>query len=375
MVRLTHRVEDFNVHPDDPLGAGRNDYIKSRKFDETAGMDRHEAILAHPRLSDTFEKMSPVKQDLFRNLRDQLQDEGHKSAEATYQTFVEGLKENFAKDKKLQAALAKSENARSPAEIKQVERYNAVSKVLEGDKLEGDEKETYGNDPNIQSLQGYRAMQSHEGPFYPTPRKGDWVVNAEHELPEAPNALSMEGNEVSVPPPARRAYEYRRKLVEQSLPSNMETVREPVSSEQMHGQGNDTFKVTVQTKHSSAAENVHEGNKLAAALRAQGLKNVSSPMLREKNPNIDYGLHSGSIRAINHAIDALTHLKVTSRRRSMKEALEQGTLGLMRGSKADLGLMARNRVRGANADPVLAVHELLRRQRTQPGAGQDHAGY
>ena len=81
-------------------------------------------------------------------------------------------------------------------------------------------------------------------------------------------------------------------------------------------------------------------------------------MLREKNESIDYGLHSGTLRAMDHAVDALTHLS-KEEKNSLKEANEQAALGLMKGNRMNRGFLKSNRVRGANADPVLAMHDYL----------------
>jgi hypothetical protein len=364
IVTLLSESADYGVHPDDALGQGRNSYInpRSKQFDETAGREHHEAILAHPRLSDEYNRSTPEEQKLFRDLRDELMVEGKKNAQAHYDSFSSALRYNFEKDGALQEALGKSESARSPAELKKVERYNAVTKVLNGDKLngdklDGDEKEQFYNDPQISALRELKNLQKQEEPYMPSTRKGEWVVNGEHDIPKADNAISQKDNE-AVFSTLKDAYDYRKTLVDNSLPSTLETIKEPTSSEQGRGSGADTYRVTVQNKHSSAVETKYEGDKLAETLRAQGVKNVTNPMLREKNEHIDYGLHSGTVRAIGHAIDALTHLS-KEERQVQHDALEQASLGLMRGNRINQGLMRRNRVKGANADPVLAVHDYF----------------
>jgi hypothetical protein len=362
IVSLLSESHDFNVHPDDELGVGRNDYIKPDRKTGEFGIDsnaeHHEAILAHDRLSKDFNDSKPEEQKLFRDMRDTLMEEGQKTVKANIETFTQGVKDNFERDEKLQEALKTAEANRTPSEIKRVERYEAVTKVLNGDKLtEGDQHDTYNDDPHIKTIRDLRGMLKQEGPYFPGTRKGGWVVNAEHELPEAPNALSMKGNEVTFGS-EKDAYDYRQKLVEKSLPSDMEKVSEPISSDQKPGQGKEQYKVTVQNKHSSAVNSIHEARTLGESLKQMGLKNVTEPMLREKNESVDYGLHGGTLRAMDHAVDALTHLS-KEEKDSLKEANEQASLGLMKGNRMNRGLLKNNRVRGANADPVLSMHDYL----------------
>jgi hypothetical protein len=367
VVSLLSEAHDFNVHPDEPLGVGLNDYIKGKVDKKTGeptfGIDsnaeHHEAIMAHPRLSDEFEHSTPEEQALFKDMRDTIMEEGQRSVKANIETFTDKLQTNFDRDEKLQEALKTSEANRTPADIKRVERYNAVTKVINGEKLEEDEAENYGADPHIKMVRDLRGMLKQEGPHFPGTRKGGWVVNAEHELPDAPNALSVKDNEVTFGS-KQDAYDYRQKLVERSLPSDMQKVSEPTSTEQKPGQG-EQYKVTVQNKHSSAVNSVHEGRLLSEKLKGiKGINpdSITQPMLRERNDSIDYGLHSGTLRAQEHAIDALTHLG-KDEKAALKEANEQAALGLMKGNRMNRGLLKSNRVRGANADPVLAMHDYL----------------
>jgi hypothetical protein len=358
LVTLLSESANFNVHPDEALGAGRNDHIKpdrKGKFGVNANAENHEGILAHPRLSDDFNRSTEEERSLFSDLRDALMEEGHKSVKAGIETFSNGLRENFDNNESLQEALRTTEANRTPSEIKQVERYNAVTKVLDGDKLEGDEADKFNEDPHIKMLRDLRGMLKQEGPYFPGSRKGDYVVNAEHELPKAPKAVSVKDKEVTFAN-KQDAYDYRQELVDKSLPSRMEKVTEPTSTEQKPGQG-EQYKVTVQTKASYGVNDVYEGRKLGDALRQMGL-DPTEPMLREKNASLDYGLHSGTLRAQEHAIDALTHLS-NDQKAALKEANEQASLGLMKGNRINSGLLKSNRVGGANADPVLAVHDYL----------------
>ena len=197
IVSLLSESHDFNVHPDVELGSGLNDYIKPNpktgEYDETTNRKNFEAIHAHERLSDDFNNSTPEEQKLFQDMRDTFMEEGAKSVKANIETFTQGVKDNFDRNTKLQEALKTPEANRTPSEIKQVERYNAITKALNGEKLnEGDEHDTYHDDPHIQTIRDLRGMLKQEGPHFPGTRKGGWVVNAEHELPEAPNALSDE---------------------------------------------------------------------------------------------------------------------------------------------------------------------------------------
>ena len=359
VVQLLSESADYKVHPDEALGMGLNDHIGTKNLNEKADPDNHEAILAHPRLSSTYETMDGTKQALFRDLRDAMMNEGSKNAEAHLKILSDALRQNFEKNDKLQVAAAKPESQRSPAELKQVERYNAVSKVLNGDKLDGDEADKFNEDPQIKMLRDARKALKQDGPHFPSGRKGDMVVNAEREIPEAPNAISVKDNEVTFDS-RKDAFDYRRKVVDQSLTSTMEKVSDPVSSEQKPGQP-ERYVVRVQNKHSSAYETLHEANKASDALKQSGLYkegSVTQPMVREKNENLDYGLHTGTVRAMDHAVDALTHLS-KEQKDDLKEANTQAALGLMKGNRVNQGLMTRNRVRGANADPVLAAHDYF----------------
>ena len=361
---ILSEAHDFNIHPDYELGEGLNDYIKanpkSGEFDVTSNRPYHEALLAHERISKDFLDSTPEEQKLIKDVRDTLMEEGQRSVKANIEAFTQGVRTNFERNEKLQEAIKTPEANRTPSEIKQVERYKAVSKVLDGEALaEGDEHETYINDPHIKALRDLRGMLKQEGPHFPGTRKGGWVVNAEHELPEAPNAVSMKGNEVIFNTEAE-AHAYRKELVDRSLPSELEKVSEPTSTAQKPGQG-DQYRLTVQNTHSSAAHNVFAARKLGEALRkVKGIKpeSVTEPMLRERNDSVDYGLHTGSLRAMDHAVDAMTHL-TEDEKANLKAANEQAALGMMKGNRMNSGLLKSNRVRGANADPVLALHDYI----------------
>ena len=359
-------AHDFNIHPDYELGEGLNDYIKANpktgEFDVKSNRPYHEALLAHERISKDFLDSTPEEQKLIKDVRDTLMEEGQRSVKANIEAFTQGVRENFARDEKLQEAIKTPEANRTPSEIKRVERYEAVSKALDGEKLtEGDQHDTYINDPHIKGLRDLRGMLKQEGPHFPGTRKGGWVVNAEHELPDAPNAVSMKGNEVIFNTEAE-AHAYRKpELVDRSLPSELEKISEPVSSDQKLGQGGDQYRLTVQNKHSSAAHSVFEARKLSEMLRkVKGIKpeSVTEPMLRERNDSVDYGLHTGSLRAMDHAVDAMTHL-TEDEKANLKAANEQAALGMMKGNRMNSGLLKSNKVRGANADPVVAIHDYI----------------
>ena len=372
IITLLSEAADYNVHPDMPLGEDLNKHLNVKNPDHNVSMENAEGYMAHPRLSDTYNKMHPDDQALFRELRDTMMDEGRKNSTANLKNLIDGVRLNHERDKVLQAALKKNEADRTPAEIKKVERYNAINKVINKEELTKEELEAHGSDPHIQSMNNLRNLLKKSGPYFPSARKGVWVVNAEHNIPDAPNAASKDGHVITFHN-REDAFNFRQKLVDASLPSHMEQVHEPTSTTQKPGEPKQ-YRVIVQNKHSSAYESLREANKAADALRKSGaMLSVDNPMIREKNSTIEYGLHSGTLREMDHAIDAMANLD-DRQKQELKDSNRQAAMSVMRGNRVNAGLMKRNRVRGANGNPVRVVHDYFTatarnraRAETQPG--------
>ena len=362
---LLQKSDFYNVHPDEPLGIGRNKSIKVNKTNiENSNKDHWEAIAHHEELSENYNNLSPLGKTLFHGIRSML--------EGINKAIIAGTQKRvFA------AAMEELNRSDRPdaAEIKEVLR-----KVNEGEELGPDEEKTYKDDPIVKSLRAAGTMFKRQGFYFPAKRFGKYVVTGTHAYdipatgvrdPKNPNEIIFSSR--------KDAFNFTRSL---DLPSQREIkyfyprsdgTKNYVSRGESHvtmGAPQEEYHVIVNPKHVEFMDSTYEGEKIAKALRDAGVQDVTEPVLRQQNQYLDYSLHSGQVDAFDKALDRMQHV-TPGVREAAKEAIHYMAITSMQGNRINKSFLRKYRVAGADSD-LLRTLDSYRSSAATYLAGQEH---
>lgn len=387
---LLHDASAWNVHPDEELGVGKNSHLNPRPNPANTSLEDWAGHAHYKEAVDRYQALSNTTGGLFGRIRDYMSDMNRKEINATRNSLVHGIVENFRKNEDFQDILSrvrKNYNTKKPMgnfsdeEREQLGRYVAMDKAIRQVALDNDKKEwdgntkteadKFGNDKNVRAIQSYDAMARKPGPYVPAGRFGEYVVRAKHLVPTDPDGVvdPDHPNEV-VFDDRNAAYRYMgqqpRAAAEtthyfEDKNGNREYVDD--NSPRQSGATNVTpktaYRVRVQNSHMEMAESLAEANTRRNALLQDGSidpDSVSQVELTRNNKNIDYGLDTPAVRAMQDHIDSLTHLD-PSVREAMKDNIQQVALAHMNGNRLSRNLMKKNNVLGQSDDLIRTLDQ------------------
>ena len=387
---LLHDASAWNVHPDEELGQGKNAHLNPRPNPANTNLEDWAGHAHYEEASKRYQELSNTTGGLFGRIRDYMSDMNRKEINATRNSLIHGIVENYRKNEDFQDILSrvrKNYNTKKPMgtlsenEREQLGRYVAMDKAirrveLDNDKKEWDsgsktEQEKFGSDKDIRTIQSYDAMARKPGPYVPSGRFGEYVVRAKHLVPTDPDGVADPDHPNEMVFDDRKAAfrylgEQPRATAETThyftdAKGNREYVDD--NSPRQSGATNITpkkaYRVRVQNAHVEMAESFAEANKKRAALLQDGSidkDSVSQPELTRNNKNIDYGLNSPAVQAMQDHVDTLTHLD-PSMRQAMKDNIQQVALAHMNGNRLSRNLMRKNNILGQSDDLIRTLDQ------------------
>lgn len=383
LTELMHDSSTFGVHPDSPLGEGHNDYIKARgKIPSNVSMEHMQAIDMHPELQSRFNQLKPPTQALFDKLRTEGVVQRAKDIEATRTNLVYAMQKSLGRDDQLNEIIHKGRVGATltPTELRRYDRYHVYRKLIEGKELDDEDMENFGKDRLVKAFQELDRLKDMKGPYFPNQRFGDYVVTGRHDFKVPSNGTRLTGDESNhvVFNSRPEMYDFVTKL-RSEMAGNPRLVAEPeiryyypetgdpnnvakrqyVTSQEVsktQGKPIQEFRVRVQDTHFELAESKAEAEKRADAMREANIKDVSEPMLRRDNPDINYGLQGRTINSLHDAADNLTHLSAEEKD-AVHDSINHVAVVTMRGNRLSKSMLRRNNVAGADSDMIRSLDQ------------------
>ena len=340
----------------DDLGKGLNEHIKvNKKNIENSNQEHWDAIKGNPKDRIDYKSMSPDTQALYNDTMDELKAMNTRVIEATRKALGEKLMNEMG------------------SSIPQVRR-DAVQKVIDRQELTSEEKEKYGDDPNIRALQSYDAMAKRAtlGAFFPLKRtEGTHYVGGEHEY-DLPAGARRASSDEADPDFHRIIFDKRKEAFDfdpdlPTTPSIQHYIEDPsgkreyVSAEEAtstpgakHGE---EHHVLVNNRDVRYVDGNVEGERVRRQMEQEGMKNVS--VQPRKNQEVwQYGINSGHVTSI---LRRLNKLDLTDNERTnITDAVKHVAASSMPGSRQSRGYLHRDRTGGAGADIIATLDQHRR---------------
>jgi len=330
------------VHPDDPLGVGRNKHIKVNKTNpENSNQEYKDAIHNHADDALKYSALTPESKELFGDVRDEMSRE-HKVA------LDEGRK-----------AITNSIEKELRTGDYQADYKTAVQKVIDKEELDHDEQKLVEGDKNVAQIRNYdrTSRQALKGPYFPTRQEGTHVVEGEHDYkipdgasrdPDNPNKIIFKTR--------KEAWDFTPKTKDgDALATDMskkyywpqqDGSKKYTSSEDVRAtpdwRGKTTpeeeYHVDVNNKHYEFADSVREGEKYRKAMQDAGVTNVSQVLPRKEN--VTYGPNALNVKSMLDHVDKMAQLS-GSEKEASKDAIRYAAIAGQRGNSINKNYLRR----------------------------------
>lgn len=379
---LMSNTNMWGVHPDEPLGVGKNAHFRTKGV-----LGVHQADAVHwAEANKQYEALSSQAKEMYKRWRDNGETQLREELKASLANHVNMLYRNYRRDKGFQEALARKKAGEelTPKQQERIDRYRVLDKVIKDKELTPTEEEEYGNDPHVQAIRSIKDISNFKGPYFPMKRFGGYVVTARHEF-DAGGGKRLSGdmsNHVMFND-RNAAFQYKKDLKSKKgenlksrveighyfdnpkVPGGREYVAEGERRQVKNAAGELVnikpkydFHVVVQDRHMELASNSREAEKLRKALIDAKLTDVSPIQLKRDTPYANYGLNGGGLAALRRGIDHMENL-TDQEREQLHANLEHVAVATMQGNRLSKSYLQNRGVKGASDDQLRAFHARM----------------
>lgn len=357
LVNLLLSAARHGAHPDDPLFEGRNAFLRPTN-------NQHwEAIAGHTDDRADYLAMDKGTQEIFRNIRDAMQDIHKKDMTAARDSLIKSYRK-YAKT--------------------QGEDFLKVFEKVAADKeLTAKEEEEHGSDPYLQDIFQYNRMIGRDADqmFYFPMQRTAWkyAITGTHNYNIPKNAKRDPSGEMHryIFDNPSDAYAFTRDV---GLPSYRETkyyfekpdgTRDYASKSEVRQTPEGTnitpdkkeHHVVVNPEHTEFANSVTEGERIREAMAKIPTMNkgsISGVMPVEDQALKRYGFYGPQVEAMKNRVGKLDHL-TTKERDAAQDAIDHAAISSMRGNYLPQNLLPRRRIMGTdNIDIIKSFASRVR---------------
>ena len=318
-------------------------------------------INGHPEDRNAYNSLSPEGKDLYKGSLDLFVRQHDAETVAGRQALVDRLRENINR---------KGDDGKF-VEVK--DRRDAVSKVLDGKQLEGEEKVHHNDDDAIQALRDYDKMaaQTKRRVYFPLDHgDGSHVVTGEHDysLPTNPAGNVERFSDNPDSPDYHRIVFENKKDALSFDPRNAAGEKLPVEHYTVEGE----HHVVVNPREVVFANGNFDGEKVRNQMLASGMdpKKVSAVQPRAAREPWQQSSSASMVREQIKRLDKMPDLTDSDRER-MADAIKHVAATSMPPSRLRSSMLERDRTGGAGRD-ILRDMDKARRQSAARQAAMQH---
>jgi hypothetical protein len=347
----------------DDLGTGKNAHINMNPKGgiENAPKEHWEAIKGSPEDRAAYKSLPKEGQKLYDDTMDELSQMHDRETAAGRQALIDGVHNSLTR-----------EGNNIPAD-----RKAAITKVLNGEELTGEERATHGEDDSIRAIHDYDAMaaKSKRGVYFPLDHgDGSDVVNGEHdyEIPEGATRFSENPDS----PDYHRILFDNKKDAFNFQPRNPAGNLLPVEHYTVEGE----HHAVVNPREVQFVNGNIEGERARAHMLAPveqgGLgmdpKKVTQVQPRKNQEIWRQSQNSNMVREQIKRLDKMPDLTDSDRER-MADAIKHVAASSMPGTRFRSTLLERDRTGGAGQDILKDLDKYRRRSAGMQAAARHRA--
>ena len=338
--RLLERSSRLGVHPDDPLGEGRNARFKigpnTKIWDE--GSENFQGRAGYAEVAAMYKSLPPELQKLYRDLRD------------FYETKAEMISNQNIND------ILRSYD---PPEGSNHE--DVISRYQNGMQTEADDAH-YEEAGLTKDIRDAISFTKERGPYFPVYREGNFVAHGRYKLEDGGFEADVNGEKMSQNvrefDTRRQAQEYmaykneglNARMTQMNFMKDKDTggVFKQVSSKEAstdpQAQYKQRFRVEVENKRVEIKDTAAEAARIIKEMANEGMEHVSQVLDRStlEGPAKMLGSH---VAAVMKRVDARDDLSAGAKK-AIKDALTETMLASMTGNKLAKHFMKRYNVQG-----------------------------